>query len=535
MLKLRNSIRKTWAAALVVTFCLAAQSAELRIGFKAEVTSADPHVQNGQNRNVWIHVYDALVAQDENLRPIPSLATSWKAVGTSGWEFKLRPGVKFHDGTPLTAEDVKFSLERAKGLTGPRTYRSYLRDLDSVQITDATTVLVKTKSPSPTLPDNLSLIAIVSRLAARDATEESFAKAATALGTGPYKFQEWLHGQRVVLARNDAYWGGKEPWEKVSFNFIPKDPARASALLANAVDVIDGAPSALKERFAASGNIDVASTTSYMMNYLWMDRERDVSPYVTGTDGQPLSKNPFHDLRVRQAVNLAINRDAITRNVMKGDGVPAGQYVPAGFFGHVTSLLPPKADIAQARKLLAEAGYPKGFQLALHCSNDRYPNDAKVCEAVGQMLSQAGIKAEVNTLPFAVFQSRSLTGGKNGEPEFSMGMLGIGAVTGDSLEPLMTVSATHDKKRGTGANNRSRYSSKELDAMVDKASSLFREKEREEVQQAAAKVAIADVAIVPLQFLTAAWASRKGITVKPRADGFTLATGIRPGPAVPKK
>lgn len=529
MLTLRSGLAKAWIAASLA-LCAWAHAAELRIGFKSEVTSADPHVLNGQNRNVWMHVYESLVGQDERLRPVPLLATSWKPVGTTAWEFKLRGGVLFHDGKPLTAEDVKFSIDRAKGLAGPRTFRSYLRDVDSVQVVDASTILVKTKGPSPTLPDNLGLIAIVSRTAAKDATEESFAKGTAAVGSGPYKFSEWLHGQRVVLVRNEKHWSRQEPWDKVSFQFIPKDPARASALLAASVDVIDGAPSALKERFASSGGIQTVSTTSYMMNYLYLDRASESSPYVADAEGKPLAKNPFHDLKVRQAMNIAINREAIARNVMKGDGEPAGQYVPAGFFGHVPGLAAPKTDVAQARKLLAEAGYPAGFRLTLHCPNDRYPNDAKVCEAAGQMLSQAGIRTEVSTLPFAVFQPRSLTGGKNGEPEFSLGLLGIGAVTGDSFEPLMTLSVTHDKKSGTGANNRSRYSNKEIDALLEKAGNTFNEKEREELQQQAARLAMADVALIPIQHVTAGWALRKGLAMTPRADGFTLATGIRPEP-----
>lgn len=529
MLNFKCGLAWAWIAAGMMWGALA-QAAELRIGFKAEVTSADPHVLNGQNRNVWMHVYESLVAQDERLRPVPALAVSWKANGTTSWEFKLRSGVAFHDGKPLTAEDVKFSIDRARSLTGARTFRSYLREVDSVHVVDSGTILVKTKGPSPTLPDNLGLIAIVSRAAAGNATEESFAKGNAAVGSGPYKFGEWLHGQKVTLLRNEKYWGGSEPWEKVTFQFIPRDPARASALLSGSVDVIDGAPSALKERFASAGNIRMAGTTSYMLNYLYFDRARDSSPYVVGADGKPLDKNPFNDLRVRQAMNLAINREAIARSVMKGDGEPAGQYVPPGFFGHVTGLAAPKADVAQARKLLTEAGYPTGFGVTLHCPNDRYANDAKVCEAAGQMLSQVGIKTEVSTLPFAVFQPRSISGGKAGEPEFSLGLLGIGAVTGDSFEPLMTLSVTHDKKAGTGANNRSRYSNKEIDALLDKAGNTFNEKEREELQQAAARLAMADVALIPIQHITAGWAMTRGLNMKPRADGFTLATGIRPEP-----
>lgn len=524
----RSCLRTLVASILGGAMALSAAAADLRIGIKAEVTSADPHVLNGQNRNVWMQVYEGLVAQDENLRTIPALAVSWKPVGTNSWEFKLRPGVRFHDGTLLTAEDAKFSIDRAKTLVGPRTFRSYLRDVEATQVVDASTLLIKTVKPSPALPDNLGLIAIVPRSIGTDASEDSFAKGTSAIGTGPYKFSEWLHGQRLVLSRFDRYWGQAESWDKVTFHFIPKDPARASALLAGSVDLIDGAPSALKERFTSNGNIEMASTPSYMLNYLYLDRARTPSPYVTGPDGKALERNPFDDLRVRQAMSMAINRATIARHVMRGDSVEAAQYVPEGFFGHVPGLALPQPDLAAAKRLLAEAGYPQGFSLALHCPNDRYPNDAKVCEAIGQMFTQVGIKTDVKTLPFAVLQPRSLTGGKNGEPEFSVGMLGIGAVTGSSFEPISTTTVTYDKKTGAGANNRARYTNKDVDALIAKAGATFNDKEREELLQAAAKLAIADVAIIPIHNIKAGWAYRKDLSFKARADGFTLASSVKP-------
>ena len=175
---------------------------------------------------------------------MPLLATSWKPVGTTGWEFKLRSGVLFHDGKPLTAEDVKFSIDRAKALTGPRTFRSYLRDVESVQVVDAATILVKTKGPSPTLPDNLGLIAIVSRAAAKDATEESFATGSAAIGSGPYKFGEWLHGQRVVLVRNPDYHGTKPHADRIIWRFISDQVAILQALRSGEIDFAAHGPAA---------------------------------------------------------------------------------------------------------------------------------------------------------------------------------------------------------------------------------------------------------------------------------------------------
>lgn len=505
----------------------AAWASDLRIGFKAEVTSADPHVLNGQNRNLWMHVYEGLVGQDDKLRPIPNLATSWRPVDDTTWEFKLRPNVAFHNGAPMTAEDVKFSIERAMEKTGPRTFRSYLKTVDSVRAPDPSTVLIKTKEIDPTLPDNLGLIAILPRSVGKDASEESFESGKSAIGTGPYRYVDWLRGQRVTLAAYDKYWGAKEPWSKVTFQFIPKEAARASALLAGSVDLIDGASAGLVEAFQRNDKVELASTTSYMMNYLHLDRFRSNSPFVAGNDGQPLAKNPLNDKRVRQALSLAINREAINKFVMKGDAEPTFQFVPPGYFGYDASTKVPAADPARAKALLSEAGYPDGFRISLHCSNDRYLNDARVCEAIGQMLTQAGIKADVKTLPFAVFQTRSLTGGQNGEPEFSLGMYGIGSGIGDSLQPMQLTVASFDRTLGMGVNNRGRYSNKELDALLTKASRTMDPGAREESQKAAARMAMEDAAIIPIHFLKAAWAVRKGLLLTPRSDGYTVAMAIR--------
>jgi peptide/nickel transport system substrate-binding protein len=507
--------------------CAAAAADELRIGFKAEVTSADPHVLSAQNRNVWLHVYEGLVGQDDKLRPVPQLATSWRAVDDTTWEFKLRPGVVFHNGAPLTAEDVKFSIERAIDKTGPRTFRSYLRTVQGVQAPDAATVVVKTKEADPTLPDNIGLIPVVPRSIGKDAGEDSFERGKSAIGSGPYRYLEWQRGQRVVLAAWDKHWGAKEPWSKVSFHFIPKEAARASALLAGSVDLIDGASSGLAEAFHRNDKVELSATTSYMLNFLHLDR-RAVAPFVSGADGQPLAKNPMNDKRVRQAMALAINREAINKFVMKGDAEPTLQFVPAGYFGHDASLKVPPADVARAKALLAEAGYPEGFRVALHCPNDRYLNDARVCEAIGQMYTQVGIKTEVKTLPFAVFQTRSVSGGANGEPEFSLAMFGVGSGTGDSLQPLLMTVGSFNRAAGTGVRNYGRYSSAEVDALLTKAARTMDQHAREEAQKAAARLAIEDGAVIPIHFLKAAWAVRKGLTLAPRSDGFTLAMLVRP-------
>lgn len=516
--------RPLLAVAAMSAVTVSAVAADLRIGLKSEVSAADPHILAPANRNVWLHVYDTLVGQDHALRAVPRLARGWRAIDAATWEFVLRPNVTFHDGSPLTADDVKASIERAQGLTGPRTYRNYLQDVDSVAVIDPLKVQIKTKEPSPGLPDNISLIAIIPKSKAQ-AGEDAFAKGEAAIGTGPYRYSEWQRGERVVLVRNDKYWGAKEPWDKVVFQFIPKEPARASALLSGAVDLIDGTHAGMSDAFASSGRVTQATTPSYWLNYLAFDHFRASSPYATDQNGKPLPNNPLQNLKVRQAINLAISRDAIARHVMKGDSVPTTQIVPAGFFGHDAALVPPAADPAKAKALLAEAGYPQGFKLTLHCTNDRYLNDAKVCEAIGQMLSQVGLKMTVQAMPYSVLLPR-LAGN---DADASMYMWGIGAVTGDSLPPLRTVTQTRDKQSGQGASNYGRYSDPQLDQLIEKAAVAMNPAERENLQKAAAREVAQSLGIVPIHNLKASWAMRKGLSLTPRADGFTYATDVREG------
>ena len=501
---------------------LPAGAAELKIGYKSDVTAADPHVLVLANRNIWAHIYETLVARDELLRAKPGLALSWIAVNPTTWEFKLRPNVKFHNGDAFSADDVKYSIERAMHATGVRTYRTYLGGIASVNVTGPLTVQVKTSEPHPTLPDNLSMIPILPKSLGSAANEENFAKGTSAIGTGPYKFGKWSRGERLALVRNANYWGDKEPWDSVTIDFLTREPARAAALLAGAVDAINGVTSNVTDSLTRSNKIATESVTSYLLIYLQFDQLRDNSPFIKSNSGQPLEKNPLRNLKVRQALMHAVNRDGIIKYLMKGDAVAAGQIVPKGFFGHDASLQPPAFDLAKAKSLLAEAGYPEGFRMTLHCTNDFNINDGKMCEAVAQSFSQIGVKTEVAAMPYAVFIGRATKG------EFSVYMLGNGAATGDSLQPLTALVHTVNKAAGLGASNYNQYSNKEVDALIEKASKAMDPKAREELQKAAAKAALEDGGIIPLVHQTASWAFKKELALKPRSSGFTFAMDIRP-------
>lgn len=514
------------AAVLMVMGAISTVSAEdLTIGVKAEISAADPHVLFGPNRNIGGQVYEPLFLTDNAQNPIPGLVLEWSAVEPTVYEFTLREGVKFHDGSTLTAEDVKFSFERALTLDAPRTFKTYLKNVDQVEVIDDLTFRIQTQAPTAILINNLSTFGIVSKASAMDADESAFAAGEVA-GTGAYRWVSYTPGDSVVLEAHADYWGGAPEFDTVTYKFLGNDSTRVAALLSGDVQVIDEVPPNLVQRLEDDADIEVTSGTSYMLNYVGMDQHRDVSPYVTGLNGEEIP-NPFKDVRVRQAMSYLLNRELISERIMDGLSTPAGQFVPAGMVGHVADMEPYPYDVEKAQALLSEAGYPDGFNLTIHCTNDRYMNDGKVCEAMGQLLSAGGIPTEVQTLPRSVYFKRASSGGVDGEPEFSFFMVGFGAANGVADAALTALVMTHDTEAGTGANNRARYSNADVDRLATEAAAELDEAARLELLAEATRIAIEEVGVLPIHHLSAVWATRDGLTIEPRTDLFTRVSNIK--------
>lgn len=502
-------------------------AAELTIGYKAHITSVDPHVAFGPNRNMAMHVYEALVRADDAQRPQPGLALSWRAIDETHWEFKLRPGVVFQDGTPFTAADAQFSLRRAGGGAGARSYRSYTRDIASVEVVDPLTLRITTHTLSPFLPQNLSTFGMISATAAADATEADFDGGRAAIGTGPYRLAGWARGASLTLRRHDAYWGGQPDWDQVRFRFMPNDATRVAALLAGELDVIDAVPASLVETIRGRRGLTVETTTTGMLNYLQIDQREAPPPGVSAADGSALPGNPFRDLRVRQAMTLAIDRSGLAQRIMLGESEPSGQLVPAALGGHVAGLDPLVPDLARARALLAEAGYPQGFRVTLRCTGDRYPNDAKVCEALAQMLTRTGIRTTLEVLPSAVFFPRSNPGGPGGEVGLGLAMVGFGPANGEAAASLAGMLHSYDPTLGLGTVNGGRYGQPAVDAAIRAALRTLDATERQRQVEIATRLAIGDVGIIPIHFIRASWAFRDSLVLRPRTDGASFAMNIR--------
>ncbi len=508
------------------TFAAAAQ--ELKIAMSSEPSSADPHYHNlTPNNQVARHMFEPLVFMDQNQAIGPGLAASWKIIDDLTWEFKLRPNIKFHDGSPLTVDDVIFTFNRVPNVPkSPAPKTSYIRG-KTIEKIDDLTFRVKTPTPEALMLNHLANIEIMSSKASATATTEDLNAGKGTVGTGPYQFVEFVPGDRLVLKRNDAYWGNKEPWARVTFRFIKSDPTRVAALLSGDVDVIETVPTADAQRLAKDPKVAVASALSNRLVYLHMDRYRAETPFVKGKDGSQI-KNPFHDLKVRQALTKAINRPAIIDRIMEGEAVPASQMLPDSYAGTSKKLKPVAYDVEGARKLLAEAGFPNGFKLTIHGPNGRYTNDTKIIEAVAQMLTRVGIEASVETLPPAVFFSRASSGGPDKQPEFSMILAGWSAGTGEPSDSLRALLGTFDPKLGRGSANRGRYSNPAMDAVLDKALASVDADKRNVLLAEAAEIAMNDVGLIPIHYQKNTWAAKKGLKVMPRTDEYTLAMSVRP-------
>ena len=514
------------AAALVAVPVTASAAGQLTIALASEPSSIDPHFHNlGPNNAIARVMFDRLIMPDDKQQLRPGLAVSWKPIDDTTWEFKLREGVKFHDGSPFTADDVVFTFQRAPNVEGsPSSFGTYLKGKEITRVDDYT-VRIKTERPYPLMPNDMSTFSIVSRKHGEGAKTPDYNSGKATIGTGAYKFVEYLPGDRIVLARNENYWGDKPEWTKVTLKAIKSGPSRVAALLAGDVDLIEQTPTPDIERLKKDPNLTLSQGISNRVIYLHLDHDRQASPFVEAKDGGEIA-NPLQDQRVRMAISQAINRDAIVSRVMEGIAIKAGQLLPEGFFGRSPNLKPVKYDPNLAKRNLSEAGVGDGFKLTIHGPNDRYINDAKIAEAVAQMLTKIGIATDVVTMPKSVYFKRASRGGPNGTPEFSFILVGWGSGTGEASSPLKSLIHTYDKSRGFGASNRGRYSNKKVDTLIEDALATVDDAKRQDLLAEATEIAINDGAIIPLHYQVNTWAARKGIKYRARTDEATVATDV---------
>ena len=499
----------------------AAQETPLVIGMSTTPTTLDPHEDSSSPNNATSrHIWDSLINLTGTSGNAPELAVEWKTVDPTHWEFKLRKGVTFHDGSPFDADDVIASLLRARDKPS-KGFASYTRNLANVTATDPLTVVVETKTPDPLLLNSLSRIRIISA-DCKDAPVQDFESGKCAIGTGAYAFVSYAPGSNLTLKRNETYFAGPSHWSTVALRFLPDDGARLASLLSNEIDLIETLPADGMERVEASGTMHIINGQASRFVYLAPDVSRDASPFVKAADGSALDKNPLKDERVRRAMLMSINRPAIVDRVMQKNGTVADQFVVSGYAGHSDKIEPVGYDPAAAKALLAEAGYPDGFSLTLHGPSGRYVKDAEVLQAVGQMFTRIGIKSKVEVLPWAMYSE----GYPKGDYSFYLGSWGMN--TGETTNPTVALIATPDAEKGTGRYNGGLVSDPKIDEVLAKASSTLDEAERKPLLEELSALTFDNLWILPMHYENVVLGAKKTVTYTPRGDKYTLAYDVKP-------
>jgi peptide/nickel transport system substrate-binding protein len=469
-----RSILNALAAALAVALAVSpAEARPLKWARTGDALTLDPHAQNEGPTHTLLHqIYEPLLIRDHTGKIHPTLAASWRITDDpTVWEFKLRQGVKFHNGSPFNADDVVFSLDRARQPTSDM--KGLLTSIAAVTKVDDDTVHIKTKGPNPLLPSYLTNLYMMDKewseanntVTVQDykAKVDNFS-VRNANGTGPYTLVSREQDVRTVLKRNDAYWGKDEVplgISDITYVVIKSDATRVAALLSGEVDFVQDVPPQDIDRLQRTQGLKVNFGPENRTIFLGMDV---ASPELKSSSIR--GKNPFADKRVRQAINLAVDREAIKRAVMRGQSVPAGIVAPPFVNGYTRELdALPKVDTAKAAALLKEAGYGDGFAVTLNCPNDRYINDEGICTATTAMLARIGIKVNLVAQPkgphFSLIQRTP--------PETDFYLLGWGVPTYDSHYVFSFL--YHTRSGSDGTWNATRYSNTEIDKAIESLSS----------------------------------------------------------------
>ncbi|MBB5690437.1 ABC transporter substrate-binding protein [Roseomonas alkaliterrae] len=518
------------AAALFAGTTLAAQANTFRWANDGDVNSMDPYARNETfllsfNANI----YEPLVRRNRQLAVEPALAARWEQPSPTVWRFHLREGVRFSDGTPLSADDVLFSFERARGPGSNIT--AYFASVKEARVVSPSVIEFETHRPNPIFVEEITGWGIMSRAWAErnsaqrvaDLTQraENFATR-NAMGTGPFVLVSREPDRRTVLAPNPAWWDRPEHnLTRVEFNVIANDATRVAALISGEVDMVYTVPPQDTDRLSRSPGIRIHQQAELRTIYLGMDQSREelLKSDVRG-------RNPFRDVRVRRAMQLAIDNEAIARTVMRGQARPTALMIGPGVNGHTEELdraLRVRPNPEEARRLLAEAGYPNGFQVGMDCPNDRYVNDEAICTAVVAMLARVGIRVQLNAQTRARYFAEILGPRYN----TSFFMLGWTPPTYDAHNALFNLMGTRDGTRGVF--NSGGYSNPRFDALVEQIATETDRARRQELINQAMRIHAEDVGHIPLHQQVVIWAARQNITLQQLADNYFPLRFVRVG------
>ncbi|CAN5917753.1 ABC transporter substrate-binding protein [soil metagenome] len=514
--------RNMLAAAALLTLTatsLLANAQTIRIANQGDALSLDPHSLNESLQlSTDANVYETLVGRNKDLSVAPLLATSWKQTSPTVWRFELRKGVKFHDGTPFTADDVVFSFARASG--DGSDMKSNTTDIKEVRKDGDFAIEIETKGPFPILPDVITQLMILSKKWCEDnkATmpvdrRKGIENTASfkANGTGPYRVRERQPNVRTVFTRNPTYWGKIEGnVQEVIFTPIANPATRVAALVSGEIDVMEPVPVQDVARINASSTARVIAGPELRTIFLGMDQKRDELLYSSVK-----GKNPFKDKRVRQAFYEAIDINGIQRTVMRGASRPTALMVGPGINGWTAEQdkrLP--YDIEAAKKLLADAGYPNGFEVTMNCPNDRYVNDGQICQSVAANLARIGVKINLATETKGTYFPKVL------RRDTSFYMLGWTPTTYDAHNALTALMACPDDKTGAGQFNLGAYCNPKVDELTKKIQSETDKPKRDAMIKEAFALHSDDIGHLPLHQQALAWGVSKKVELTQMADNY---------------
>lgn len=502
-------------------FSANAMAADLRIGFADPLSSIDPQLNNhAGDHSVAQHFWSGLTGKDAvNMQP--GVAKTWRNIDPVTWEFDLHENATWSDGQPVVADDVAFSYERARNVPGSvATVKGFIRTVDHVEVINDHKLRVITNVPDPLLPINLSSLYIVSKHVGENSTTEDYNSGKAMVTNGAYQWVGYTPGDRVLMKRNENYWGEKPEWENVTYRYISNPASRTAALLANDVDVIDKVSVSDITKLEQTDGVNVWAYPGLRVLIMQPSFNPEPNQYITDKAGNPLKENPLLNQKVREALNLSINREAIVSRIMQDGATVANQWMPEGTFGYDPDTKDIPFDAEKAKELLAEAGYPDGFKMTIHVPGDRYPHGPETAQAVAQFWSRIGVDTQVEVVPFSVYSAGA---NKN---EYAVTMIGWGNGTGEGTYAMTSILATPDRERGVGASNWGRYSSPDLDEALRLATSEFDDAKREEIIRGAVKTVMGDVGIIPLFHYKNIWAARDGLKVVPWNSDRTVAMQV---------
>ncbi len=481
----------------------ASGASSIVVGVDSAPVTMDPAGSNADpNLSVMANFFDGLLQRRVDGKLYPALAERYEHPDLLTWKFYLRKGVKFHNGNPFTAEDVKFTYERLKDPKCCSEFMDIGKQVASVDIIDDYTVVVKTVTPDPSFDQNHDIIFMMDKESTEPRSQGEVGL--KPIGTGAYKFVEWVKGSYLKMAANEDYWGGPPPIKNVELRPIIESSTRFAALASGEVDLISGVPVELYDKLAKNPKVEVVSRPGRRVIFLALGNKPG---------------SPTADIRVRKAMYMAINEEEIIAKVMRGQATAATQLADSAMVGYTKDIKRLSYDPAQAKKLLKEAGYADGFEITLAGPNDRYVQDEKIAEAVAKYLAKVGIKCDLDVKPKAVFFPELVAGKK-----YDFYLLGWLSNTYDYRQNYSFLMHTRGGEKGYGSWNGTSYSNPEFDKLFDATDRIIDPKERRAALENLSRKVMENIGVIPLHSGLNTYAAQKaaGINFTPRPDRWLV-------------